>query len=99
MPKATLIAASGFLLAAVPLVAGDDDEPVMLRAKDAHHAASMKLSDENRHARICIRQKQLGSRVRFNRICMMQHEWKSYLDSLEEMDDGWNNAAKGKLIK
>lgn len=59
----------------------------------------MKLSEENKDARICIRQKQLGSRVRFNRICMLQHEWKAYLASLDEMGNEWNNAAEGKLIR
>ncbi|MBX7533066.1 hypothetical protein K3165_09045 [Qipengyuania sp. 1XM1-15A] len=99
MSKAIYCVAAGALLAATPLVAGDDDKPTMLRAKDAHQAASMTLSEENKDARICVRQKQLGSRVRFNRICMQQHEWKAYLVSLDAMDDEWNNAAKGKLIK
>ena len=99
MSKAFCCAAVGLVLAATPASAGDDEKPQMLRAKDAHQAASMKLSEENKDARICVRQKQLGSRVRFNRICMQQHEWKAYLVSLDAMDDEWNNAAKGKLIK
>lgn len=99
MSKAIYCVVAGALLAATPLVAGDDDQPMMLRAKDAHQAASMKLSKDNKSARICVRQKQLGSRVRFNRICMQQHEWKAYLASLDTMGNEWNNAAEGKLIK
>ena len=82
----------------VPAIAGGEDgesEPEFVYAKDAHRAAKLKLSDENKHARICVRQKQLGSRVRFNRICLPQEEWIAYVESMEEMGREWNNAAKG----
>lgn len=94
-----ILCAAVIMVAVSPVSSKNGDEPVLLRAKDANHAATMKLSEENRHARICIRHKQLGSRVKYRRICMRQHEWKSYLDALDEMNDDWDNAAKGRVIK
>ena len=99
MSKAVCCIVAGAFLAATPVIAEGDDQPTLIRAKVAHQAASMKLSDEIKYALICVRQKQLGSRVRFNRICMQQSEWKAYLISIDAMGDEWNNAAKGKVIK
>ena len=98
MLKPGFSAALAVSFLAVPAFAGDDegdDEPQYVYAKDAHRAAKLKLSDENKDARICVRQKQLGSRVRFQRICMPQEEWIAYVASLEDMNREWNNSGKG----
>lgn len=96
MLKTVCFAAATFCLSA-PALAGDDedDRTQYIYAKDAQRAAKLKLSDENKHARICVRQKQLGSRVRFQRICLPQEEWIAYIKSLEDMNREWNNAGKG----
>lgn len=91
------VAAAAVCISA-PVIAGDDDgdeKPQYVYAKDAQRAAKLKLSEEMKDARICVRQKQLGSRVRFQRICLPQEEWIAYLESLEEMNREWNNAGKG----
>lgn len=98
MFKPICVIAAAAACLSVPAIAGDeegDDKPEFVYAKDAHRAAKLTLSDDNKDARICVRQKQLGSRVRFQRICLQQAEWIAYVESMEAMGREWNNAAKG----
>lgn len=93
------LAGAILLFGSAGAAADDRNGKSVVYAKDANAAAEMKLSEDQKGARICVKQKELGSRIRFQRVCMVQSEWIAYADSLDDMNREWNNAAKGEVIK
>ena len=73
-----------------------DGKPKRIKAKTAKEAANMDVADPD--TQICVRQQELGSRIKFNMVCQTQAGWMAQQGSVNQMGNDFKTQNGRRII-